>query len=331
MMARVIRAVLLGAGHAHAVGKMKMLQALDEYELVGVCEPDRTTRDRLLEKQALQGLRLLTEEQLLGDRSIEVVAVEGKVQQNLALARRALEAGKHVHLDKPAGTDLSAFRALLDEAAEEKLLVQMGYQFRYNSGIDFALKAVKNNWLGEIFFVHGSIGSRIARDARRENAFHPGGMMLELGCHLIDVLAAILGRPSEVTPVMRHDSEYDDRLADNTLAVFHYPHAVAVIESAAMESEGFQRRRLEICGTEGTVIVEPIEPPAVRLHLIEPRESYSAGWQQIPVPNTPRYEEDLRELARCIRTGEEPSFSMDHDYIVQETILRACGQDVGES
>jgi predicted dehydrogenase len=330
MMAEIIRAALLGAGHAHAVGKMKMLKALDEYELVGVCEPDQTTRDRLLEQKALQDIRLLTEEELLADLSIEVVAVEGKVQQNLALARRALEAGKHVHLDKPAGTDLSAFRALLDDATKGNLLVQMGYQFRYNSAIDFALKAVKGNWLGDIFFVHGSIGSRISGDARRENSFHPGGMMLELGCHLIDVLVAILGRPPEVTSVLRHDSGFDDELADNTLAVFHYPHAVAVVESAAMESEGFQRRRLEICGTEGTIIAEPIEPPAVRLHLIVPREGYSAGWQEISVPNTPRYEGDLRELARCVRAGGGLSFSTDHDFVVQETILRACGQNVEE-
>ncbi len=330
-MAKVIRAAVLGAGHAHAAGKVKMLQALDEYELAGVCEPDDGSRANLLEKGGFQSLRFLTEEQLLSDRSIEVVAVEGKVQQNLALARRALEAGKHEHLDKPAGTNLLEFRSLLDDAAARQLLVQMGYQFRYNGGIHFALNAVRNNWLGEVFFVHGSIGSRINPEARKELAFHPGGMMLELGCHLIDVLVAILGRPVHVTPVLRHDSDFADGLADNTLAVFHYQRAVAMIESSAMESEGFQRRRLEICGTEGTIVVEPIEPPAVRLHLKEPGNGYSAGWQPVPVPDTPRYERDLRELARCVRNHEEPAFSKDHDYAVQETILRACEAAEDES
>ena len=122
------------------------------------------------------------------------------------------------------------------------------------------MNVARNDWLGEVFFVHGSIGSRIDPEARKELAFHPGGMMLELGCHLIDVLVAILGRPVQVTPVLRHDSAFDDGPADNTLAVFHYQRAVAMIESAAMESEGFQRRRLEICGTEGTIVAEPIEP-----------------------------------------------------------------------
>ena len=134
-----------------------------------------------------------------------------------------------------------------------------------------------------------------------------------------------------MTPVLRHDSDFADGLADNTLAVFHYQRAVAMIESSAMESEGFQRRRLEICGTEGTIVVEPIEPPAVRLHLKEPGNGYSAGWQPVPVPDTPRYERDLRELARCVRNHEEPAFSKDHDYAVQETILRACEAAEDES
>ena len=220
---------------------------------------------------------------------------------------------------------------MLDDAAANQLYVQVGYQFRYNGGIDFALNAVRNNWLGQVFFVHGSIGSRINAEARKELAFHPGGMMLELGCHLIDILVAILGRPVRVTPVLRHDSDIDDGLADNTLAVFHYRRAVAMIESAAMESEGFQRRRLEICGTEGTVVAEPIEPAAVRLHLKEPGNGYSAGWQNVSVPDTRRYEGDLRELARCVRNREQASFSRDHDYAVQETILRACGTVEEES
>jgi len=325
IMANLIRTGILGTAHAHAVGKLRTIQISPEYELVGVCEPDDALRTRRQNEESFWDVRWLSEEELLDDASVQLVAVEGRVQDNLEFTRHAIEAGKHVHLDKPAGTDLSEFRAILDEASRKELVLQMGYQFRYNTGFELAMKAVREGWLSKIFFVHGSIGSQISPDGRRGLAFHPGGMMFELSCHLIDTLIALLGRPQQVTPFIRHDAPVDDGLADNTLAVFQFEHAIAVIESAAMEVESGRRRQLEVCGAEGTIIVQPIEPPAVRLCLRKPQENFQSGWQSVSVPNIPRYVRDFEELAKWLRGEKQPDFSYQHDFIVQETILRACG------
>ena len=320
-----IRAGLLGISHAHAIGKLRTIQSSPEYELVGVCEPNSELQQQRKDEDVFKGVRWLSEQELLGDDTVQVVSVEGRVQDNLALARRAVEAGKHIHLDKPAGKSLDEFKALLDLAQQKNLLLQMGYQFRYNTGFELAMKALNEGWLGEIFFVHGSIGSTIGPESRRELTFHPGGMMFELACHLIDTLVALLGRPQDVTPFMRHDAALDDQLADNTLAVFQFERAIAVMESAAMEIQSGQRRKLEICGTEGTIVVQPIEPPAVRLCLSQAHEDFQAGCQSVSVPNIPRYLRDFEELARCVRGEQQPGYSLEHDFIVQETLLRACG------
>ena len=324
-MAEKIRAGLLGISHAHAIGKLRTIQFSPEYELVGVCEPDAELQQQRKDEEVFKGVQWLSEQELLGDDTVQVVVVEGRVQDNLALARHAVEAGKHVHLDKPAGESLNEFKALLDLVKEKNLLFQMGYQFRYNTGFELAMKALNEGWLGEIFFVHGSIGSTINPESRQRLAFHPGGMMFELACHLIDTLVALLGRPQQVTPFMRHDAALDDQFADNTLAVFQFERAIAVMESAAMEIQSGQRRKLEICGTKGTVVVQPIEPPAVRLCLSQAHEDFQAGWQSVSVPNIPRYLRDFEDLARCVRGEQQPSYSLEHDFIVQETLLRACG------
>lgn len=324
-MAEKIRAGLLDISHAHAIGKLRTIQSSPEYELVGVCEPNAEVQQQRKDEEVFKGVRWLSEQELLGDDTVQVVAVEGHVQDNLALARRAVEAGKHVHLDKPAGESLEEFKALLDLVKQKNLLFQMGYQFRYNTGFELAMKVLNEGWLGEIFFVHGSIGSTINPESRKGLAFHSGGMMFELACHLIDTLVALLGRPQKVTPFLRHDAALDDQLADNTLAVFQFERAIAVLESAAMEVQAGQRRKLEICGTKGTVVVQPIEPPAVRLCLSQAHEGFQAGWQSVSVPNIPRYVRDFEELARCVRGEQEPSYSLEHDFIVQETLLRACG------
>lgn len=70
-----------------------------------------------------------------------MLAIESKVEKLLSLARRAIEAGKHIHLDKPAGTSLEEFRSLLNEAEKRSLIVQMGYMFRYNEGFNLVRRA----------------------------------------------------------------------------------------------------------------------------------------------------------------------------------------------
>src|SRR5689334_4461832 len=102
-MPEKIRIGLLGAGHGHAAGKLQVLQASPEFEVVGVAEGDPQVRERCRSTTSSAAARWISEESLLADRSVAAVAVEGRVQDNLALARRALEAGKHIHLDKPAG------------------------------------------------------------------------------------------------------------------------------------------------------------------------------------------------------------------------------------
>jgi len=324
-MSTPIRAGILGTGHGHDVGKLRVLQQSPDWEFVGACEPDPEARVRRERDPAWAGVRWLDERELLDDPTLRMVAVESDVPRLLPLAVKAVAAGKHLHLDKPPGADLEAFRALLDEAQRRRLVIQLGYMFRYNAGFDFIRRTLSEGWLGEAHYLHGCINTDISPEARRQNAFHAGGMMLELGCHLIDMLVLLMGRPAEVHPFLRHDDAADDGLADNTLVVFVFDHAIATIESAANEAHAFPRRQFEVCGTRGSIVLQPLEPPALRLCLREARGDFQAGWQEIRVEDIPRYARDLEELARCIRAGEPLPYTYAHDALVQETVLRACG------
>lgn len=327
-----LRAGILGTGHGHAVGKLRVLQQSPEWEFAGVCEPDAAARARREREAVWAGVRWVGEAELLEDPAVRMVAVEGEVPELLPLAERVVAAGKHLHLDKPPGAALERFQVLLEAARRQGLIVQLGYMFRYNTGFDFIREAMREGWLGSVHYLHGCINTDHGPAARRPLAFHPGGMMLELGCHLIDMLVLLMGRPRSVTPFLRHDAGAEDSLADNTLAVFEFERAIATIESAAMEAQPFPRRMFEVCGDRGSIVLQPLEPPAVRLCLREPRAGFGAGWQSIPVEDVPRYERDLAELARCIRTGEPLPYSYEHDATVQETVLRACGtQGIGRS
>src|SRR5262245_13803914 len=108
-MSEPLRAGILGTGHGHAVGKLRVLQESPDWELVGVCGPDRAARGRREGEAAWAGVRWVEEAELLDDPTVRVVAVEGEVPELLPLARKAVAAGKHLHLDKPPGADLEGF------------------------------------------------------------------------------------------------------------------------------------------------------------------------------------------------------------------------------
>jgi len=312
----------IGVGHAHA-SKLSVYRDSSEYEVVGVVEPDEQLRKQASTQPVYQGLTWMTQEQLLNTPGLELVLVETRVRDLLNVAEVCVAAGKNIHLDKPAGDSLPQFQRLLDEAAKKQLLVQMGYMYRYNPAIVLMREFLKQGWLGEPFEVHTVMSKAVNSEKRHKLADSPGGMMFELGCHIIDLTLGVLGKPDKVTPYPRRVLESDDKLVDNMLAVFEYPRATATVRSSALEIEGFARRHFVVCGTEGTFHVQPLDNPRARVALSKQRGKYTQGYQDITFPKYTRYVDDAADIARVIRGEKSADFSYEHDLAVQTAVLEA--------
>lgn len=316
----------VGVGHAHAT-KLSVYRASPDYEVVGVVEPDDRLRRAAASQPAYQGLRWLSEEELLATPGLAAVLVETRVRDLLATAERCLAAGKHIHLDKPAGESLAHYRRLLAIAEDKKLLVQMGYMFRYNPAVVLLRKLLAAGALGEVFEVHAVISKVVPPAARRELAEYPGGMMFELGCHVIDLVVGVLGRPERVHPFGRRVLP-EDGLVDNMLAVLEYPRATATVRSTALEIDGGARRQLTVCGTRGTLHIQPLDNPQAQLVLDRGHGEYAAGRHELKFPRFVRYVADAADMVRVIRGEKAHEFPPAHDLAVQETVLRASGLPV---
>jgi predicted dehydrogenase len=314
----------IGTGHSHAQGKMQVLRDSADYEVVGVVEPDTELAQAARHLTAYQGVPFLTEEQLLNLPGLAAVTIETPVPDLTASAQRAVEAGKHIHLEKPGGASLPSFRRVLDTAARKHLVVQMGYMYRYNPGIVLLRKVLTDGWLGTPFEVNAVMSKVVNAAARRPLAEFAGGAMFEFGSHLIDLVVGLLGRPQAVTSFLQRVAPIDDRLADSTLAVLTYPKTLVTVKSSTLEVEGGDRRHIVVCGTEGTCQVQPLDEPNVRLTLSKARGQYRQGYQEIRFGDYPRYVADLADLARIIRGEKEPDFSFEHDLAVLETTLIAA-------
>lgn len=322
---RKIRVGQIGVGHAHA-SKLDVYRKSPDYEVVGIVEPDPELQNRARTQDPYRDLPWMTEEQLLNVPGLEAVLVETHVRDLLNVAERCVAAGRHIHLDKPAGESLPQFRRILEAAERQKLLVQMGYMYRYNPAVVLLREFLERGWLGRPFELHTVMSKVIPPATRRQLAEYPGGVMFELGCHLIDLVVGLLGVPAQVTAFPQQAAGSDDGLLDNMLAVFEYPRATATVKSSALEVQGFARRHLVLCGDEGTFHVQPLDDPSVWIALAKPRGEYRAGTQDVRLPKYTRYVADAADMARIIRGEKASDFSYQHDLTVQEVVLKACGR-----
>jgi len=318
-----IRVGQIGVGHAHA-SKLSVYRQSPDYEVVGIVEPEEQLRKRAESQAAFRDLPWMTAEQLLNQPGLQAVLVETRVRDSLDVAAAAIAAGKHIHLDKPAGASLPQFERILGAAERQGLLVQMGYMYRYNPAIVLLRDFLQRGWLGDIFEIHAVMSKVVGADKRQTFTEFAGGIMFELGCHLIDLVVGVMGEPDSVTPFAQHATAIDDSLQDNMLAVLEYPRALASVKSSAQEVEGFARRHFVVCGTKGTFHIQPLDNPAARVALDQPRDKYRKGYQDIEFPKYTRYVDDAADMARIIRGEKQSDFPYQHDLAVQRTLLKTC-------
>jgi predicted dehydrogenase len=322
-----IRAGILGTQHGHVRGKLSAMLESPDYDVVSVCEHDPEVQKRQAANRLFSGLKWVSEEELLGDSSIQLVVVECRPWQAVPWGKKVIAAGKHLHLEKPAGDKYEPFKELVEEARRKKLLLQMGWVLRGHEGIDAAIKAAKEGWLGDVYLLRATINSDRGQQQRDLEAKYPGGSMFELGGHVIDRVVETFGRPNKVQSWLRHDTSMEDKLADNTLAVFEYERALAVVSSAARMFGSGGHRSFELIGSDGSFMIQPLDGGAkMTVGMREAKGPYKEGWQEIALGRQPRYIPDFAEMARALKSNSPLKLSYDHELWVHETLLRASGQ-----
>jgi predicted dehydrogenase len=330
-----IKIAQIGICHEHAAAKMQSLRAMPEvYEVVGVVDDRHSPAAKFpnADMSPYEGLTWMTEEELFSIPSLQAVAVETPNLDLVPTAMRCLERGLAMHMDKPGGNDLAQFGQLLQGCRKKNLPFQMGYMLRNNPALQFAQTAIRNGWLGEIFEIQANMSHNYGGDAYQDylSEFH-GGIMFNLGCHLIDMVVAILGRPAGVTPFLKAAPGSPGDAMNNCLVVLDYSQVHVTLSACSREVDGQTQRRFKICGTKGTIELCPLErfdgqPLTLCLTLQEDNPKYSAGTHLVDFGvQHDRYREQLLELARVINREIENPYTYDHDFLVHEVVLSASG------
>lgn len=330
-----IRIGQLGVGHAHASERMRSLKSLqNEFEVVGVVAERGDSKEIIRggkRSKSYAGLKWMTEEELLETPGLQAVMVETANRDLVPAALRCMERGMAICMDKPGGEKLEEYRRLLNGCRDKKLPFQIAYMLRSNPAIQFIQRAVSDGWLGDVHEVQASMSHDYSNEEyRRYVSEYPGGTMFLLGCHHIDWITSMLGRPVNVTAFMGSTKKMADRGSNNCLAVVEYANTLASIHVSDSEVDGMSGRRIKVSGNKGTIELSPIErfgsPLLLKLRLKESAGPYAKGTHTIDLGiRKDRYVDQLREFGAIMRGEMENPFTYDHDLLVQEVLLSAAG------
>ncbi len=326
-----IRMAQYGTKHGHARGKLQAMHGNPDVEVIGVYEPDEEQRAKLQENGSWSyDFRWYNDAaEMLEDESIIAIASEGNNAESLNQTEEIVNAGKHVWYDKPAGENWEQWQHVIKTAREKSLLVQMGYMLRYHSSFNKVTDWARSGFLGNVFSVRAHMSTNISKEARTRISEHIGGIFFDLGGHVLDQIVWMMGRPDKVTSFLRNDGGSVEPFKDNTLTVYEFEKGMAFITISALEPRPMARR-FEVYGTEGSaIIVEPFEPGhTIRLCLQSAKDGYSQGEQIVNIDGESRqrlYELELDAFLATITGKQLPDRPVEHELLVQETLLRATG------
>ncbi len=149
-------------------------------------------------------------EELLARKDVALVVVGTPNETHFTLAKQALEAGKHVVIDKPfAGTSAEA-RTLIELAQEMGLVLAPFHNRRWDGDFLTVKKVLAGGKLGRLvsFESHYDRFRPLPREGTWKEAGNPAnGLLWDLGPHLVDQAMALFGSPKTITASVRTDRE----------------------------------------------------------------------------------------------------------------------------
>jgi len=326
-----IRIGQIGIGHNHGEGKMLAVQKFPElFEVIGYSEENEYWFEKRSELPCYKNLPRLSVDEII--KKSDAVLIECDVRNLTKTAQKCIDAGKHVHIDKPASGTLSEFEELLNTAKENNLTVQMGYMYRYNFAIQKLMDTINSGELGEIYQIDAEMSTYHSKEYREWLKHFKGGSMYIFGSHLIDLVVSILGEPKKVHPFIKQtgfEGVYSD---DNTFAVLEYDKAIARITTLSVEVNGWGMRRFAVMGSRGTVEIKPIELDVkmTKSTINMASNAYQDIQERVDVKDVPtlsRYDEMMKDFYKSITGKKANPYSYEHELSVQKTLCRVVGEN----
>ncbi|KAF9222078.1 NAD(P)-binding protein, partial [Gyrodon lividus] len=290
-----IKTCVLGVGLAGLTFHVPFILALPElFTLHAVLERNpQTPGGKVKERFGVDTTIYRTMEQVINDREIDLVIVGTPNDTHYHLAKAALEAGKHVLVDKPV-TETVAQADELGAIAKEKGLVLYGYQNRRWDSDHLALQRLlalppsSPQCIGNILEFESHYDRY--RPGLRASWKDGAGAVYDLGSHLLDQALNLFGRPARITAFVQNIRGVTKPEVDDTFTIYlHYNTGIpfsnpfTVLLRSHILSVKAPQLRYAIRGTKGVFTKHGLDPQEEQLKAMSSASSiFDPGYGQEP-------------------------------------------------
>ena len=309
-----------------------LLRQNDIFEVVGFAFPENEREKFPEQMKPYEGYHEMTVEEILSDPTIDAVAVETEEIYLTKYATMVAKAGKHLHMEKPGSQVLSDFEEMIETMRQSGKVFSTGYMYRYNPKVIELLKAIDNGEYGDIISVDVQMSCTHPTDIRNWLSCMKGGMLFFLGCHLIDLIYRIQGKPQNIIPLTRSTGIDGATGEDFGMVAMEYKNGVSTAKTTDIQHGGFQERQLLVIGSKKTAVVRPLEMYVPKSPLLYSTavEYSSTKWLDKGVRSESeaydRFDTMLATFAKRINGEyEEKVYTLDYELELYKLVLKCCG------
>ncbi|MBM4038135.1 MAG: Gfo/Idh/MocA family oxidoreductase [Planctomycetes bacterium] len=334
-----VRIGIVGLGWWACETHIPNLRKLQGVQVAALCSrnPENIERGRKALGSGPEPLVFDDYEKLLASDAVDAVVICTPNHLHAPMTLAAVWAGKHVLVEKPLGLDPAECQAIVTEAAERKLAVQVGVELRYSDVAQAMRRLIADGAIGELAILRCDIWRQWGAPGNwRADEAQCGGLFHELGIHYIDLLSFLAGKPplwvSAAGGVRAVSRDYD-----YTFTTLGYaesappgrkpaasetrtPLAVAAFGMCLFAAGAREEIVVEAIGTTGRLVGDVIGGRLTLWPRAGEPQDHSPKRMETKVFGFPGSLESLASFVECVRTGKSPSA----DAAVGEALCRAC-------
>lgn len=244
---------LIGYGMGGQLFHAPIISAVDGLILkkIRAVKPEQVN----LAEKRYPGVQIVPDtEGILQDDEIDVVVITTPNAWHAQIAKKALEAGKHVVIDKPFTVNLAEANELIALSKKQDKILSVFQSRRFDGDFRTVQKILQTGILGTLVEMesrYDRFRNYLRPDSWKEDDQPGSGLVYDLGSHLIDQSLVLFGLPVEITAFInrqRPGSKIDDQFE----IILHYPAIKVTLKSAMLVRE--QLQRFVLYGSEGIYI-----------------------------------------------------------------------------
>ncbi|HUX93723.1 MAG TPA: Gfo/Idh/MocA family oxidoreductase [Ignavibacteriaceae bacterium] len=204
-------------------------------------------------------------EDVLNDKDIDLVIITTPNSTHYKIGMEALQADKHVIIEKPFTRTSAAAKELIDLAASKNKILSPFQNRRWDGDFLTVKKIISSNLLGELIEYRSHFDrfrNEIKQGTWKEEDLLDSGLLYDLGPHLIDQALVLFGKPLSVYADLRTQRERS-KIIDNFELVINYSKLKVILNSGFLYKQPLVR--FALFGTEGSYIKDGIDPQEATL------------------------------------------------------------------